>query len=235
MKLLVLFLFGIISSVYSQCPAQGGAAPSAQSLVFCVEYAASSCCTPLMEQQVIGSMLRLNGIYGNTSCYTNARNLACAMACAPTQGQIINIQLGSITTITGEVSPTFASGWYTTCAPACIVPVTNLTVAEVTQGNLTTFLYLFSTDAIPGYVPSQTQPRTIYNITGGASFNATVNTGFNQFLPCPKIIPTGVTGVSSTTAASGTGTKSSVSNVVPSFLVAFIAFCALRVLTDDSK
>jgi len=174
------------------------------------------------------------------------RNLACAMACSPLQASIIAITLPSYTLITGYIDPVFVMGWYNTCAPACIVPVANLTVAEVTQANLTTFVYLFSTDAIPGYVPSQTMPRTIYNIgpmNGGTDFNNTVNTGSNQFLPCPKAPqPTGTSAtgtsaagtVTATTAAGTTvvttavATTSSVSNLLPSFaLVASVAI-ALR-------
>jgi len=239
MKLSVLFLFGLLSSVFCAiCPALEGAPPSQQNLVFCVEYAASSCCTPATEQQVIGSMQRLNGIYGNTSCYTNMRNLACAMACSPLQASIIAITLPSYTLITGYIDPVFVMGWYNTCAPACIVPVANLTVAEVTQANLTTFVYLFSTDAIPGYVPSLTMPRTIYNIgpmNGGTDFNTTVNTGSNQFLPCPKVQNTatattaaGTTVVTTAVATTAVATTSSVSNLLPSFILVASLAIALR-------
>jgi len=253
MKLLVLFLFGIISTVFSQeCPGLEGNPPSQQNLVFCVEYSASACCTPASEQLVIANMQRLNGIYGNTSCYTNMRNLACAMACSPSQAAIISVAVTTYTTITGYLDPTFVSGWYGTCAPACIVPVTNYTVAEVTEGgNLTIFVYLFSTDAIQGFTPSLTNPRTIYNIGAmqntGTDYNTTVNTGSNQFLPCPKVTATTATGTAATgTAATGTatgtaatsatsavttamiGTTSSVSNLIPSLaLVASVAI-ALR-------
>jgi len=233
MKIIVcLFLF-FISFVVPNCvnPLQPNPAPA--NLIFCTEFSASSCCSAATgggtEQQVITNMQRLLALYGNTSCYTNIRNLACAMACSPVQTTFVNFNFNN-PTVTGYVDMVFVAGWYNTCAPACITPAPqNFTVSQIAKGNLTTFLFLFSTDNIPGFQPSITSPRTIYSIgfmtpnTTNTEFNMTVDSGRNNFNPCPVLPPTSSTFASTSVQ---TQTHNAVTNIVPSFLlIAFIASC----------
>jgi len=244
---LLLVLFGL-SSVLGQSCTQPGLSASPQNLTFCTQYSASACCTPATEATVIQAMAAARAIYGNSSCYENSKDFTCAVACSPNQTQFNTLTIGSPSVLVGYLALDFAQQWYGSCKNACIANG-GVTVQLFTQGNLTTFLYLFSTDSDPNYVPSISNPRIVFSIGNSPSpasgtFNETAHSGYNVFPPCPPAATTAagtsatatvVTTTKASTASPGTSTPATTSAtgastyLFPSLVIAlaFILLCQM--------
>jgi len=203
---LLCVILSLISIVVGQgCPTLFGVNPSPQPLSYCTEYSASACCTNNTEVSVITAMAAASLVYGNTSCFQNFRDYTCAVACSPNQGKFVNLVPGNPTVLTGYLTLDFAQQWYQSCKNVCIA-AGGVTVELYTQANLTTFLYLFSTDSNPNYHPSTYVPRIVFNIGNypatNLTYNQTAHSGNNNFLPCPQAPPTSA--VATTAALSST-------------------------------